>query len=71
MSLSNNSKSKPQYDTSSYLLGCLKNKKNQRIALTVREGEGVEEPESLKQFVSIQMIYTTWEVGLTDFRRLE
>lgn len=27
----------------------------------MREGEGVEEPESLKQFASIQMIYTTWE----------
>lgn len=66
MSLSNNSKSKTQSDTSSYLLGCFK-KKNQRISLTVREGEGVEEPESLKQFVSMQMIHTTWEVGLTDF----
>lgn len=66
MSLSNNSKSKPQYDTSSYLLGCLQIK-----GLTEREGQGVEESESLKQFVSMQIIYSTWEVGLTDFRRLE
>lgn len=66
MSLSNNSKSKPQYDTSSYLLGCLKIK-----GLTEREGQGVEESESLKQFVSMQIIYSTWEVGLIDFRRLD